>query len=235
MPMVLSLILVFGQATPGPDIKQLEEASNKGDAPLVEEILTAHPGWAEARSETGVSFLLNALYRGKAEVVQAYVKRRKAFDLFEASALGRVGDLRSMLEKDPASVNSTSADGFFPLGLAAFFAHSDAVKYLLERGADVNQYAKSPHVQALHAAAAGRCLECVRALLEKGADPNAPQDAGFRALHEAASSNDRAMAELLIKKGATPDVKEDKGRTGADLARERGHLEMAAWLESLSR
>ena len=66
-----------------------------------------------------------------------------------------------------------------------------------------------------------------------GADPNAPQDDGFRAMHEAAANNDRAMAELLISKGAIANIKDDKGRTAADFARERGHAEIAAWLESL--
>lgn len=235
MSMILSLVLMAGQATKAPDLKQLQDASNQGDLAVVEALLSARPSWADARDEAGVSFLLNALYRRKWEVAEAYAKRRQAFDIFEASALGRESELRSLLQKDERSVNSVSPDGFFPLGLAAFFAKEGAVRILLEAGADVNQYARSPHVQALHAAAAGRCLECVRLLLEKRADPNAPQDAGFRALHEAASSNDRPMAELLISKGATPGIKEEKGRTPADIARERGHLEMAAWLESLSR
>ena len=54
-------------------------------------------------------------------------------------------------------------------------------------------------------------------------------------LHETAANNDRAMAELLISKGALPDIKDDKGKTSADFARERGHPEMAAWLDSLKR
>lgn len=233
--MVLSLVLVLGQAAQGDQLKRLEEASNAGDLGAVEEILTAHPEFAEARTEAGVSFLLNALYRQRAEVVQAYARRRKSFDIFEASSLGKADLLRSLLDKDPGAVTAVSSDGFFPLGLAAFFARSEAVALLLDRGADVNQWARSPRVQALHAAAAGRCVDCVRVLLEKGADPNAAQEQGFRALHEAASSNDRVMAELLIAKGAQPDIRNDKGKTSADLARDKGHAEMAAWLDSLGR
>jgi ankyrin repeat protein len=43
------------------------------------------------------------------------------------------------------------------------------------------------------------------------------------------------MAELLISRGARPDIKDDKGKTAADLARERGHAEIATWLESLRK
>jgi ankyrin repeat protein len=177
--------------------------------------------------------MLNALYRKRTDVVQAYVKRRKTFNIFEASALGRTSELGSLLKKDPASVNSASADGFIPLCLASFFAQRDAVQFLLANGAEVNLYGKRPHLQALHSAAAGHCVECVRLLLEAGANPDAPQEEGFRALHEAAANNDRAMAELLTAKGASVAIKTEKGKTSADLAREAGHAEIAAWLDSL--
>jgi ankyrin repeat protein len=189
----------------------------------------------DAKNDQSVSFMLNALYRGRTDVVQAYVKRRKTFNLFEASALGRTGDIEALLKKDPASVTSYSGDGFIALGLAGFFARPEAIRVLLAHGADVNQYAKVPHVQGLHSAAAGKCIECVRVLLDAGADPNAPQDDGFRALHEAAANDNRAMAELLIARGAIPDMKDDKGRSPADFARERKHADFAAWLESLKR
>ena len=240
MSFILTIVLAVAQAPSAPapspaptDRQRLQQASNKGDLAVVEELLTAHPDWVDAANEQGVSFMLNALYRQRTEVVQAYVKRRKTFNLFEASALGRTQDIETLLKRDPTSVKSYSGDGFVVLGLAGFFAQPEAIKVLLAHGADVNQYAKTPHVQGLHSAAAGKFIECVRLLLAAGADPNAPQDDGFRAMHEAAANNDRAMAELLISKGAIANIKDDKGRTAADLARERGHTEIAAWLESL--
>jgi ankyrin repeat protein len=75
----------------------------------------------------------------------------------------------------------------------------------------------------------------VRLLLAAGADPNTPQDEGFRALHEAAADGNRAMAELLILKGARPDIQNEKGKTPADLARDKGRAEIAAWLDSLRK
>lgn len=240
MILVLTIVLssVQASATPSPvvsDLKALQAASNKGDLAEVEKLLAAHPDWVDARDEKGIPFLLNALYRNRSEVVQAYAKRRAHFDIFEASALGREAELDSLIRKDPSSVTAYSADGFIPLTLASFFAQEGAVKVLLAHKADVHQYAKTPHVQALHSAAAGRCVGCVRLLLNAGADPNTPQDGGFRALHEAAANGDRTMAELLIAKGASPDIKNDAGKTGADLARERGHPDIAAWLDSLKK
>ena len=242
MPFILNILLSAAiqsaptqAAVPPTDRQRLQQASNRGELAVVEELLTAHPEWVEATNEQGVSFMLNALYRQRTDVVQAYVKRRKAFNLFEASALGRTADIEAILKKERALVTSYSGDNFIALGLAGFFAQPEAIRVLLAHGADVTQYAKVPHVQGLHSAAAGKCVECVRLLLDAGADPNAPQDGGFRALHEAAANGDRAMAELLIARGAKADLKDDKGRTSADMARERGQAGIAAWLESIKR
>ncbi|MEO8360864.1 MAG: ankyrin repeat domain-containing protein [Vicinamibacteria bacterium] len=240
MILALTVVLALAQAPAPPppivpDLKTLLSASNKGDVAEVEKLLAAHPEWVDARDEKGLSFLLNAQYRNRSEVVQAYAKRRTHFDVFEASALGREAALDALIRKDPSSVATYSADGSTPLTLASFFAQEGAVKVLLAHKADVHQYAKAPHVQPLHSAAAGRCVGCVRALLNAGADANASQDGGFRALHEAAANGDQTMAELLIAKGAIADIKNDAGKTSADLARERGHLEIAAWLDSLKK
>jgi ankyrin repeat protein len=239
MSMILAVFLAAQSeardSLPLAEKQRLERASNEGDLKVVDDILTAHPEWVDAANDQGVSFMLSALYRHRTEVVEAYVRRRKAFNLFEASALGRSGDIEALLTRDPAAVKSYSGDGFTPLALAAFFARPEALRVLLAHGADVSQYGRTLHVQPLHSAAAGRCLECVRLLLEAGADPNAPQDEGFRAIHEAAASGDRPMTELLVGRGALAGLRNDKGRTAADLAREAGHLEIAVWLESITK
>ena len=70
-------------------------------------------------------------------------------------------------------------------------------------------------------------------LLASGAQVNAPQAGGFTALFSAAAADCRPLAELLVAHGADAAHKSDAGKTAADFARERGHTEMAAWLESL--
>ena len=57
--------------------------------------------------------------------------------IFAAAAKGQTDELRSLLEKDPSLINAHSAEGFTPLGLAAFFGHPETVLALLEAGADV--------------------------------------------------------------------------------------------------
>jgi ankyrin repeat protein len=186
-----------------------------------------------ARDGNGVSAILLAVYHGKAEVAQLLVKMGAALDIFEASALGKADRIAGLLRDDPSRVSAYSPDGFYPLGLAAFFGHLDAVRALIAAGADVHAVARNAFkVQPIHAAAASRNLDIVRAVLEAGADPNVPQQQGFVPLHEAGSSGNRALAELLIKHGADPHQANEAGKSSIDLAREKGHTELADWMES---
>ena len=152
-------------------------------------------------------------------------------DIFEASALGRADRILALLDEDPARVSAFAADGFYPLGLAAFFGQLDAVRVLIAAGADVHATARNAFkVQPVHAAAASRNLDILREVLEAGGDPNVPQQQGFVPLHEAATSGNREMAELLIKHGANPRLANDAGKTSIDLATDKSHTELAAYL-----
>ena len=67
-------------------------------------------------------------------------------------------------------------------------------------------------------------------MLEAGADPNVPQQQGFVPLHEAGTNGNRALAELLIKHGADPHQANEAGKSSIDLARDKGHTELADWM-----
>lgn len=187
-----------------------------------------------ARDANGVSAILLAVYHGKAEVAQLLVTMGAPIDIFEASALGKADRIAGLLRDDPSRVSAYSQDGFYPLGLAAFFGHLDAVRALIAAGADVHAVARNSFkVQPIHAAAASRNLDIVRAVLEAGADPNVPQQQGFVPLHEAGTNGNRALAELLIKHGADPHQANEAGKSSIDLARDKGHNELADWMSRL--
>jgi uncharacterized protein len=88
-------------------------------------------------------------------------------------------------------------------------------------------------VTPLHSAASVRNLEAARLLLEHGAPGmvNARQQGGWVPIHTAAQNGDRPMVELLLKHHADPKLANDEGKTAAMVAREKGHMELAAWLE----
>jgi ankyrin repeat protein len=215
-------------------MQELFDAIKAGRLDEVRAIVERDRSQLSARDANGVSAILLAVYHGKAEVAQLLVKMGAPIDIFEASALGKADRITGLLRDDPSRVSAFSQDGFYPLGLAAFFGHLDAVRVLIAAGADVHAVARNAFkVQPIHAAAASRNLDIVRAVLEAGADPNVPQQQGFVPLHEAGTNGNRALAELLIKHGADPHQKNEAGKSSIDLARDKGHTDLADWLSRL--
>jgi ankyrin repeat protein len=216
---------------PGTD--DLVGAIKAGDAARVRALVAAEPALAGARDAGGVSMLLLALYHRRREVAEALREAAPPLDVFDAAALGDIARLGALLAADPAAANAWAADGFFPLGLACFFRQREAAGLLLENGADVHAAARNGmRVTGLHAAAAARSVEIARMLLERGADANARQQAGYTALHAAAQHGDAELAELLLAHGADPTLRSEDGRDAAAHAREAGHPELAQRLSA---
>ena len=190
----------------------------------------------QARDPQGVSALLWSVYAGQ-PMVRDYLLAQLAtqgrlLDAFEAAAVGDVLRLEDILHADPAETHKYSGDGWTALHLAAAFGTPEAVDTLLQHGASVEAVSKNPQRnQPLHTVLAlGRNPATVRLLLAHGADPNATQVGGFTPLFSAATADRRDLAEMLIESGAHALHSSDLGKTAAEFARERGHVEMADWL-----
>jgi ankyrin repeat protein len=169
---------------------------------------------------------MRALYRANEPLASTIRERIPSLDVFEASIIGDVDRLRSLLDGEPSHATAYSADGFTPLHFAAFFGHPDAVRLLLGRGAEVDALGRGWMTgTALHSAAARSQTEIVRLLLAAGANPRARQSGGSTPLHAAAANADVASVDALLEAGADPAVATDDGRSPLDLAEERGDAE----------
>lgn len=211
--------------------KDFFNAVTEGDIPTVKALLRKDSSLASVVDEKGVSALLKALYHNKPDVADLLLATGIKMNIFEASATGRTARVQELLQQDQTLLNAYSGDGFYPLGLAVFFAHKETAETLLQAGADVNQVARNAmKVAPLHAAAASKQLELARRLLELGAIANARQEAGLTPLHEVAANGQIEFAKLLIAHGADVNVKTDNGKTPLAFAVAAGQTEMAALL-----
>ena len=179
--------------------------------------LEAEPALAEARDENGLSLLIMSLYHRRTDVATLIESLRPAFDLFEASALGRAEDVARHLEEG-ADLAALTPDGFTALHLAAFFDRPDIAEKLLEAGAAADASAKNPsRVQPIHSAVAGKSSEVIAQLIEADVDLDAPQMGGWTALHAACKNGLEEIARALISGGADPLRRADDGKTPEDM------------------
>lgn len=95
--------------------------------------------------------------------------------LILAAQTGNAATVRRLLAAG-ANPNDTAADGKSALVTAAFSGHTEAALLLLGAGADLN--AAAAGYTALHAAALRGDVALVKALLERGANPNLTQTKG---------------------------------------------------------
>jgi ankyrin repeat protein len=153
--------------------------------------------------------------------------------IFAAAIQGDCAQLETLLSANRSLTSAVSADGWTPLHLAAFFGKIDALRLLLNKGAEVN--ARSTNAMqnmALHAAAAGKHADAVKVLIDHGATANARQHGGWTALHAAAQNNDMESARVLMQNGADVQTRADNNQTALDLALTKGHQSMVDLLES---
>ncbi len=218
---------------PAPFLKLIQT----GATAEVADAIQADASLVSSRDPQGVSALLWSVYFGQPLVRDFLLARLQsdgiALDIFEAAALGDVRQLKALLAADPDLRRSHSGDGWTPCHLAAAFATPEAVSTLLASGAHADAVSRNPQQNnPLHAALAlGKNPETIRLLLDHGAPVNAVQAGGFTAIFSAATANRRDLAEILLSHGADPAQKSDQGTTAADFARERGHSELAVWLD----
>jgi uncharacterized protein len=198
-------------------------AIDANDAARVRSLVEADPSLASARDDDGVSAVLHARYRSTGEIVEVLRAHVEELDVFEAAALGDVERLGDLLASNPTAVAERSADGFTPLHLAAYFGKADAVRTLLQAGADPDATGTGWMTgTALHSAVSARHRGVVAVLLEVGADPDVRQSGGWTPLHGAAHNGDLATTELLLARGADPGAIDDDGRSALDHADEGG-------------
>ena len=97
-----------------------------------------------------------------------------------------------------------------PLYMACISGFGNVVDFLLESGANPNQY-DIHYWTPLHRASLWSHILIIQSLLAKGADPNATDEDGWSPLHLVAKWDHFEAAEYLIHGGANPNQVNNDG------------------------
>ena len=213
------------------------DAIKAGEFERVKAMVSADPTLIDARSRTGDSAILTAVYHRQKEIVNLLVARGASLSIFEACAAGEIERVERLVAESASGavgapgINDYSADGWTPLHLAAFFGHARIVEFLIAHSADVLARSRGANGNTpLHAALAGNHKFVAGVLIGHGADVNAPDAQGWRPLHLAAANNNMDAIEALIAQGADVHAPNGEAKTALSLATEKNHREVAALL-----
>jgi ankyrin repeat protein len=141
----------------------------------------------------------------------------------------------SLAQTNPHNADSTSSKTpayeatAHLMNALQFGGNLEAIKSLLEQGADVNAH-DNDGSHALQLAAKRGDLEIVRLLLVNGADVNATNSSGYTALDSATYRGFVDIAKILVEKGAAVDKKGSDGGTALMSAAWSGQTNAVAFL-----
>ncbi|WP_168464272.1 ankyrin repeat domain-containing protein [Wolbachia endosymbiont of Ctenocephalides felis wCfeT] len=139
-------------------------------------------------------------------------------------------ELVEILIERGADINVGDIEGRTALSLAAESGNQEVCETLLKYGADVNIQDKYGYTPLLFAVKHEH-QKLSETLLKYGADVNIRDIYGVTPLHWAALRGEVEIVKSLIKHGANIDIRVNGGKAASDLAREKGHTEIAGFLE----
>ena len=183
-------------------------------------------------NDGGESLYRFALFHGHAKAAEA-IKVHGGLSLHDAALVNDTPRVEALLNAAPWAIDMLSPDGWTALHLAAYIGADAAVIFLLQHGANARAWARSfEQNYAIHAAVSGRRIgKAALVKLTAATGVDAVQKQGYTALMIAAGGNFPIGVEVLLAAGADRALKLPDGKTAADLARERGHEELAKLLE----
>ena len=212
------------------DVRPLMHAIQNRDTEAARAALARDASQATDPLPGGLSPLMFALYNGAQEIAEL-LRAYRPLSLHEAVALDDTPAVARHVLDAPDAIRRHSVDGWTPLHLAAFFGQRDALLVLIGLGAPIDSISENPMQNTpMHAGPAGEQMAPL--LIGFGADVHHVGGSGITALHLAATRGFNGLTRLLMARGVDRSLKTEDDKTAADLARERGHLDVAHLLDN---
>lgn len=154
--------------------------------------------------------------------------------IFEASLNGQLSQLKNLIDGG-FDVNTRDKDGSTALMYAAYNGHVDVMRELILKGASINLQDSNGRT-ALMMASSGPFPAAVKILLDHQADPNiTDRDEHFSALMYAAAEGQLEVVRILLANRADPALKDIDGDDAERFAKNNGHKEIVALLQSVKK
>jgi len=162
---------------------------------------------------------------GLAALLMAGCTERPDTPLTQAAAANDAGAIRQLLDQGHKA--DEGGDSWTPLIWASRSGSLDAIKVLLDAGADINRAGPTGDdwdATPLQHAILERQPGAVQLLLERGADVNRGDSKSLTPLFLAAGDTDPTLVKLLLAHGADPKVEDENGGTPLSHAVSAGPL-----------
>jgi ankyrin repeat protein len=227
--MFVSLIPAgFAKANVSDKNAQLLQAAYDGNFPTVQTFL-ANGADVNARNRYGATSLLLATFKGHTAIIKLLLENGADINAKMKCPLITLLPPRR-IPKEGADLDSAvrMSEGETALIIASTEGHTEIVRLLIEKGADIKAIDTFDRTALIMAAASG-WTEIVKILLENGADINAKDDTGDTALMWAV--NQPETIKLLLENGADVNAKEIfQGETALMMATTHGQIEVVKLL-----
>jgi hypothetical protein len=121
-----------------------------------------------------------------------------SYGVWRAAKAGNLATVQRLVADDPGLLDATNGfDNVTPLMFAAQGGHVGVVRWLLDKGAALDERGSAGRTALWDACCGGR-TPVVRLLLERGADPTTAQPSGSTALAAASSKGHLEVVRLLL-------------------------------------
>lgn len=157
-------------------------------------------------------------------------KDPKTRNLLAAVALGDVNKVNNLLNKEIINKKIYSLNDGTVLSWAAYCNQPRLVKWLIERGANVDPRSDHNLTPLIEAAHLGH-LEVVKILVQNGADINAATKKGWTALMWSGERGHVEVVRFLLQSGADKSLKNHRGKTALGIAEAKGQKEVVKILK----
>jgi ankyrin repeat protein len=181
---------------------------------------------ATLTDENCMTPLMMAGIQGNVDLVRVLIEKGANLEAVTEAPSDKVEAMQG-----PSPGNNTSArGGQTPLMLASIGGHVEAIRLLIEKGANVEAADKSGMTPLILASFTGH-VQAIRMLIEKGANLEAVDENCMTPLMYASVSGHADALRVLIENGANVEAPDSSGKTPLQNAKRQGHNEVVSLLK----